>query len=97
MVKKTDPFDKFREATLSGGAALSGAIGGNGASGNPRALSSSPAGARASKNADRKMVSFHLDNEVFRKLGLLKFEMGVKYDDLYNEALRDLLAKYGKA
>ena len=30
------------------------------------------------------------------KLGQLKFEMGTKYDDLYNEAIRDLLGKYGK-
>ena len=26
MAKKTDPFDKFREATLGGGSPLSGAL-----------------------------------------------------------------------
>lgn len=96
MAKKTDPFDKFREATLNGGA-LSGAIGGGGKGGSARPLASAAAGARVSKNADRKMVSFHIPSDVFYKLGLLKFEMGVKYDDLYNEAIRDLLTKYGKA
>ena len=57
----------------------------------------SPAPApKKSKNANRKLVSFHIDSDVFLKLGQLKFEMGTKYDDLYNEAIRDLLVKYGK-
>ena len=30
-----------------------------------------------SKNADRKLVSFHIDKDVFLKLGQLKFEMGL--------------------
>jgi len=55
-----------------------------------------PSPDKKSKNADRKLVSFHIDKDVFLKLGQLKFEMGTKYDDLYNEAIKDLLTKYGK-
>lgn len=98
MAKKTDPFDKFRQATLGGDKALSGAL--SGVSTREEAHSSSPlpspAAAKVSKNANRKLVSFHIDSDTFLKLGQLKFEMGSKYDELYNEAVRDLLVKYGK-
>lgn len=92
MAKKQDPFDKFREATLgtnSLGSVLSGATA-------PHAAREEAPAAKVSKNADRKLVSFHIDKDVFLKLGQLKFEAGTKYDDLYNEAVRDLLVKYGK-
>ncbi|MBQ9174094.1 MAG: hypothetical protein IJ161_10240 [Bacteroidales bacterium] len=94
MAKKIDPFEKFRTATLSSGNALSGAL--HGAADESRTASSPLPSRKESKNANRKMVSFHIDQEVFRKLGQLKFEMGTKYDDLYNEAITDLLIKYGK-
>ena len=98
MAKKTDPFDKFRQATLGGDKALSGAL--SGVSTREEAHSSSPlpspAAAKVSKNANRKLVSFHIDSDTFLKLGQLKFEMGSKFDELYNEAVRDLLVKYGK-
>ena len=98
MGKKQDPFDKFREATLGGGSPLSGALQGTAVNSTNREpgnnhLSSSPA--KKSKNANRKLVSFHIDSDVFLKLGRLKFDMGTKYDDLYNEAVHDLLVKYG--
>jgi len=102
MAKKTDPFDKFREATLGGGNPLSGALQGAVARSSERKVEESalpspvPSVEKKSKNADRKLVSFHIDKDVFLKLGQLKFEMGTKYDDLYNEAVRDLLVKYGK-
>ena len=102
MAKKTDPFDKFREATLGGGNPLSGALQGAVARSSERKMeeaplpSPAPSPEKKSKNADRKLVSFHIDKDVFLKLGQLKFEMGTKYDDLYNEAIRDLLVKYGK-
>ena len=98
MAKKTDPFEKFREATLGNGNPLSSALSGVGLSSKPRQEETplpSPT-VKVSKNADRKLVSFHIDNSTFRLLGQLKFEMGTKYDDLYNEAVSDLLAKYGK-
>lgn len=96
MAKKTDPFDKFRTATLGGDNALSGALSGIGAREQREAPSPAPSAKKESKNANRKMVSFHIDADVFLKLGQLKFEMGTKYDELYNEAIRDLLVKYGK-
>ena len=102
MAKKTDPFDKFREATLGGGNPLSGALQGAIARSSERKADESPLPSPApspekkSKNADRKLVSFHIDKQVFHSLGQLKFERGVKYDELYNEAVKDLLVKYGK-
>ena len=99
MAKKTDPFDKFREATLGGGNPLSGALQGATIKSSERVSEETPLpspAAKKPKNANRKLVSFHIDNDVFLKLGQLKFEMGTKYDDLYNEAVRDLLVKYGK-
>ena len=99
MAKKTDPFDKFREATLGGGSPLSGALQGATIRSTDREREETPlpsTAAKKSKNANRKLVSFHIDNDIFLKLGQLKFEMGTKYDDLYNEAVRDLLVKYGK-
>lgn len=95
MAKKTDPFDKFREATLGGGKTLSGVL--SGTSGRDASSSPLPSPARKeSKNANRRLVSFHIDEDTFRKLGQIKFENGTKYDDLYNEAVVDLLRKYGK-
>jgi len=111
MAKKTDPFEKFRNATLGDGNSLSGALSGGThkeevdtplpssaptAPTAPQVITPVATPAKVSKNATRKMVSFHVDAEIFRRLGQLKFEMGTKYDDLYNEAIRDLLVKYGK-
>ena len=95
MAKKTDPFEKFREATL-GGSPLSSAINGNSPTAARPDSTPLPSPVKKSKNEDRKLVSFHIDKQVFHSLGQLKFERGVKYDDLYNEAVSDLLAKYGK-
>ena len=111
MAKKTDPFEKFRNATLGDGNSLSGALSGGthkeevatplpssapAATAAPQGITPVATPEQVSKNATRKMVSFHVDAEIFRRLGQLKFEMGTKYDDLYNEAIRDLLVKYGK-
>lgn len=48
------------------------------------------------KNANRDLVSFHLDKELKKHLGFLKFETGKSYNDLYVEAVEELLKKYGK-
>ena len=98
MAKKTDPFDKFREATLGGGNPLSGALQGKSikSPGSTPDSASLTKPAKVSKNANRKLVSFHIDHDIFLQLGRLKFEMGTKYDDLYNEAVKDLLVKYGR-
>ena len=100
MAKKVDQFEKFRNATLGSGSALSGALSGAlGATQEAKETSqpkAEPADvtARKSKNADRRLVSFHIDNATFIKLGQLKFDTGSKYDELYNEAIIDLLKKY---
>ncbi len=100
MAKKSDPFDKFRQATLGSAGSLSGAL--SSASALRPAANDSPAAQvavttpKVSKNANRKLVSFHIDNATFLKLGQLKFETGTKYDELYNEAVVDLLKKYHK-
>ena len=99
MAKKTDPFEKFRDATLGAGSSLSGALSGTrGSKEEPKAshqVKEEPAPqSKKSKNADRRLVSFHIDNATFIKLGQLKFDTGTKYDELYNEAIIDLLKKY---
>lgn len=100
MAKKSDPFDKFRQATLGSSGSLSGALSSASAARPapktevaPQAAVTAP---KVSKNANRKLVSFHIDNATFLKLGQLKFETGAKYDELYNEAVVDLLKKYHK-
>ena len=98
MAKKTDPFEKFKEATLGSSATLSGALS-SAASPNPakkQVVEESVVQTKVSKNANRKLVSFHIDNAMFLRLGQLKFETGTKYDELYNEAVVDLLKKYHK-
>ena len=98
MAKKSDPFDKFREATLGSSGTLSGALSSAASRPAPAVTREEPAvvAQKISKNANRKLVSFHIDNAVFLKLGQLKFETGSKYDELYNEAIVDLLKKYHK-
>ena len=51
---------------------------------------------KVSKNNSRELVSFHLDKELKRLLGYIKFDTGKSYGDLYCEAVEDLLRKYGK-
>ena len=51
---------------------------------------------KVSKNNSRELVSFHLDKELKRLLGYIKFDTGKSYGDLYCEAIEDLLRKYGK-
>lgn len=105
MAKKNDPFERFRNLTLGSDTSLSDAISGAARRDEsheeheeavPIPSSPTPVQPKASKNANRKLVSFHLDKTVYLKLGMLKVEMGTTYDDLYNEAVNDLLAKYGK-
>ena len=98
MAKKIDPFEKFKEATLGSSSTLSSALS-NAAAPRPAVQPKTEEPApqvKVSKNANRKLVSFHIDNAMFLRLGQLKFETGSKYDDLYNEAIVDLLKKYHK-
>ena len=98
MAKKNDPFDRFREATL-GGNSLGAALSGGSEVNVEREALPSPTPetpAKKSKNSNRTLKSFHLDNDLFRKLGQIKYDTGISYDELYNEAVKDLLVKYGK-
>lgn len=108
MAKNHDPFDKFREATLGGGNSLRGALAVKETPSPAKSETAAPTSkisatsaavttdGKVSKNANRRLVSFHIDKGVFLKLGQLKFETGAKYDELYNEAVYDLLKKYGR-
>ncbi len=92
---KKNPFSEFSALTIGTGKTLGAAIKSPSAFPNlEEPLNVSPV--KKSKNADRTLKSFHVDNELFKKLGSLKFELGVSYDSLYNEAIKDLLVKYGK-
>ena len=51
---------------------------------------------KVSKNESRELVSFHIEKEMKRLLGYIKFDTGKSYGDLYCEAVEDLLRKYGK-
>lgn len=105
MAKGVDPFEKFKQATLSG-PSLSEAI-------KPAdpvapvqtvpaapAQPVSPAPIQELPSVPEKprmeQVSFFLDRELKRKFGMLKYELGVQYKDLYEEAIRDLLKKYDR-
>ena len=112
MAKK-DPFDTFRQVTLSGNTnPLKDALHSEREpiESDPRvpirpetnvtpsfSTDTIPAPQqKVSKNAERELVSFHIDKKLKRALGFVKFETGKSYGDLYTEAVEDLLKKYGK-
>ena len=111
MAKK-DPFDKFREATLGGAtqSPLTAALSQEPKKEqtvDPRVpvrptVQATPVQApvstpeKVSKNNTRELVSFHIEKEMKRLLGYIKFDTGKSYGDLYCEAVDDLLRKYGK-
>lgn len=111
MAKK-DPFEKFRQATLGGEAdsPLKAALTQEPKTVQPVdtrvPVRPAPPAApvqepvaqpeKVSKNNSRELVSFHLDKELKRLLGYIKFDTGKSYGDLYCEAVEDLLRKYGK-
>lgn len=103
MPKGKDPFDTFRAATLST-SSLSDAIGSareNSPAGTDVAPSPTPAVKTVSpdKKKDKpalEQVSFFIDKDLKKAVGLLKYELDVQLKDLYEEAIRDLLKKYKK-
>lgn len=112
MAKGKDPFETFKQATLSG-PSLSDAIRVDAAPAaqqevktpepSPAPAAPAPAAAPA-KAADEKavrrsnseQVSFFLEKDLKKKLNLLKVETEKQFQDLYTEAIVDLLTKYGK-
>lgn len=107
MAKK-DPFEKFREATLGGktNSPLKAALEKESQAAvvedtrvpvRPTAAPVAPAPVeKVGKNSARELVSFHIEKEMKRLLGYIKFDTGKSYNDLYCEAVEDLLKKYGK-
>ena len=111
MAKK-DPFEKFRQATLGGEteSPLKAALTQEPKAEQPvdtrvpvRPAASAepvqtpaPQPEKVSKNTTRELVSFHIEKEMKRLLGYIKFDTGKSYGDLYCEAVEDLLRKYGK-
>ena len=111
MAKK-DPFEKFKEATLGGAteSPLKAALSQEPKAAQPvdtrvpvrpvapvepaKTTVSQPE--KVSKNNTRELVSFHIEKEMKRLLGYIKFDTGKSYGDLYCEAVEDLLRKYGK-
>ena len=109
MAKK-DPFERFREATLGGqtNSPLKDALAKETPATpvvdtrvpvrnvTPAPVPAEPAAEKVSKNSSRELVSFHIDKEMKRLLGYIKFDTGKSYGDLYCEAVEGLLKKYGK-
>ena len=111
MAKK-DPFEKFRQATLGGesDSPLKAALAQEPKTVQPvdtrvpvrPAAPTAPVQepvaqpVKVSKNEKRDLVSFNLEKEYKRLLGYIKFDTGKSYNDLYCEAVEDLLRKYGK-
>ena len=111
MAKK-DPFEKFRQATLGGEtkSPLQAALTQEPKTVQPvdtrvpvrPSAVAEPAPVpvaqpeKVSKNNTRELVSFHIEKEMKRLLGYIKFDTGKSYGDLYCEAVEDLLRKYGK-
>lgn len=51
---------------------------------------------KISKNANRELVSFHISKDTKKQLDYLKVESGKSLNELYVEAIADLLVKYNK-
>ena len=100
MAKGQDPFEKFKAATLSTPSIKDAIKVDSPAPAAPAVASPAPAvevpEVKAKKGANEEQVSFFIDKELKRKFGMLKFELGVQYKDLYVEAITDLLKKYHK-
>lgn len=107
MPKKSDPFDKFRNLTINGAPSIKDAM----SSGDRQeeknnvtipVASPLPSPAPASrkhveKSGAKEQISFFTDKEIKKALAILSCELDVNKQDLYEEALMDLLKKYHKA
>ena len=110
MAKKKDPFETFRAATLGGASPFDQALKPKPEAvvdNDPRKpvrpqdlQKTDPVTAVVAdmkgKNAGRELVSFHIDKDTKRQLGFVKFETGKSFNELYIEAVEDLLRKYGR-
>ena len=100
MAKGQDPFEKFKAATLSTPSIKEAIKEDSPAPAAPAVETPAPAvevpEVKVKKGANEEQVSFFIDKELKRKFGMLKYELGVQYKDLYVEAISDLLKKYHK-
>lgn len=83
-------FDKFKSgmaATRSLGAALHQTE-------RPAPVAERVQGAR--KPASKKQVSFYIDQDLYDEVAMLKATTRKSFSDIYEEALRDILSKYGR-
>lgn len=109
MAKKKDPFETFRAATLGGASPFDQALKPKNETvvdNDPRKpirpqdlpKEEQPAVVteKKGKNVGRELVSFHIDKDTKRQLGFVKFDTGKSFNELYIEAVEDLLRKYGK-
>lgn len=105
MAKGIDQFEKFKAATLNT-PALSDAIKPASSqepkpvdkkqvSPTPSPVEQPTAPIKKDKPA-LEQVSFFIDKDLKKAVGLLKYELDVQLKDLYEEAIRDLLKKYKK-
>ena len=110
MAKKKDPFETFRAATLGGSSPFDQALKPKAdpvvdndprrpvrpQDSTPAVQTTVAATDKKGKNAGRELVSFHIDRDMKRQLGFVKFDTGKSFNELYIEAIEDLLRKYGK-
>lgn len=105
MAKGIDQFEKFKAATLNTPAlsdAIKPASSSEPKAAEKKAVSPTPVPAEQPKpvvNNSKpalEQVSFFLDKDLKKAVGLLKYELDVQLKDLYEEAIRDLLKKYKK-
>lgn len=109
MAKGKDPFETFKQATLAG-PSLTDAIkidAEPAAQPEPKetpkaapspapAATEKPVDDKATRRSNSEQVSFFLEKDLKKKLNLLKVECEKQFQDLYTEAIVDLLKKYGK-
>lgn len=110
MAKGQDPFEKFRNATLSGAPSIKDAISSEAkpvkeskpsepavkeVKPSPAPKESKPVKNKV-ESGKQEQVSFFIDKDLKKAVGLLKYELDVQLKDLYEEAIVDLLKKYHK-
>ena len=108
MAKGIDPFETFKAATL-GEASLSDAIKLGAPSKTELEKKSSanqvvaqepeaPAAVtrKISKMANKEQICLYIDKDLKKRMGRVKFEDGISYNDFIEEAIRLNLEKYGK-
>ncbi len=98
MAKK-NPFDAFKESAIGAGASpLKNAVEGSASvkevDTRIPVRPAKPEEPAVAKNVNRELMSFHIDKDLKKELGFIKFSTGKSYGDLINEAVEELVKKY---